>query len=93
MFLVTDVIIHVIRFFIWCNKYQFGIVSLFYALFMEVIGEDALSFTKMTLMNTILFPTVMSLVVNRLVEHAYSSTVVVFALMIAKVLITTVVTI
>ena len=60
---------------------------------MEVIGEDALSFTKMTLMNTVLFPTVMSLVENRLVEHAYSSTVVVFALMIAKVLITTVVTI
>jgi len=60
---------------------------------MEVIGEDALSFTKVTFMNTILFPTVVSLVWNRLVEHANSGAVVVFALMSAKVLITTVVTI
>jgi len=60
---------------------------------MEVIGEDALSFTKVTFMNTILFPTVVSLVGNRHVKHANSGAVVVFALFIAKVLITTVVTI
>jgi len=60
---------------------------------MEVIGEDALSFTKVTFMNTILFPTLVSLVGNRLVKHANSGTVVVLALMSAKVLITTVVTI
>jgi len=60
---------------------------------MEVIGEDALSFTKVTFMNTILFPTVVSLMGNRLVKHANSGTVVVLALMSAKVLITTVVTI
>ena len=60
---------------------------------MEVIGEDALSFTKVTFMNTILFPTVVSLVGDRHVKHANSGAVVVFALFIAKVLITTVVTI
>jgi hypothetical protein len=60
---------------------------------MEVIGEDTLSFTKVTFMNTILFPTVVSLVGNRHVKHANSGAVVVFALFIAKVLITTVVTI
>jgi hypothetical protein len=59
---------------------------------MEVIWENALSFTKVTFMNTILLPTVVSLVGNRLVEHANSGAVVVFALMPAKVLITTVVT-
>jgi hypothetical protein len=60
---------------------------------MKVIRKYALSFTKMTLMNTVLFTTVMSLVGNRLVELTYSSTLVVLALMFAKVLITTVVTI
>jgi hypothetical protein len=60
---------------------------------MEVIGENALSFTKVTFMNTILFPTVVSFVGNRHVEHANSGAVVVFALFIAKVLITTVMTI
>lgn len=60
---------------------------------MEVIGEDALSFTKVTFMNTILFSTVVSLVGNRLVKHANSGTVDVLALLIAKVFITTVVTI
>jgi hypothetical protein len=60
---------------------------------MEMIGEDALSFTKVTFMNTILFPTVVSLVGNRHVKHANSGAVVIFALMIAKMLITTVMTI
>jgi len=60
---------------------------------MEVIGENALSFTKVTFMNTILFPTVVSLVGNRHVKHANSGAVVIFALMIAKMLITTVMTI
>ena len=60
---------------------------------MEVIGEDTLSFTKVTFMNTILFPTVVSLVGNRHVKHANSGAVDVFALFITKVLITTVVTI
>ena len=60
---------------------------------MEMIGEDALSFTKVTFMNTILFPTVVSIVGYRHVKHANSGTVVVLALMSAKVLITTVVTI
>jgi hypothetical protein len=60
---------------------------------MKVIGEDALSFTKVTLMNAILFPTVVSLVEIRLVKHANSGAVVIFALMIAKMLITTVMTI
>ncbi len=59
---------------------------------MKVIWEDALSFTKVTFMNTTLFPTVVSHVGNRHVEHANSGAVVVFALFIAKVPITTVVT-
>lgn len=58
---------------------------------MKVIGEFALSFTKITLMNAIIFTTVMSLVETRLIEYAYSIAVVVFALEIAKMLITTVV--
>jgi len=59
---------------------------------MEVVGEDALSFTMDTFMNTILLPAVVFLVFIRLVEHANSGAVVVFALMIAKVPITTVMT-
>ena len=54
---------------------------------MKVIGENALSFTQVTFMNTILFPTVVSLVGNRHVKHANSGAVVVFALFITKVLI------
>jgi len=60
---------------------------------MKVIWEDALSFTKVTFVNTTLFSTVVSLVGNRQVKHANSGAVVVFALVIAKVPITTVVTI
>ena len=56
---------------------------------MEVIGEDALSFTKVTFVNTTLFSTVVSLVGNQPVKHANSGAVVVFALVIAKVPITT----
>ncbi len=92
VFLVTDVIIQGIRFSIWWSKYQIGVVSLYYALIMEVVGEDALSFTMDTFMNTILLPAVVFLVFIRLVEHANSGAVVVFALMIAKVPITTVMT-
>ncbi len=81
---------HGIRFSFWRDKHQIGVVTLYYAFIMEVIWEDALSITKVTFVITTLFPTVVSLVLIRLVELANSGAVVVFALMSAKVLITTV---